>query len=148
MTLEMGLMCAAISKGFGRHTVYLYPNLTSILHFNLGVWMAGTGASCWARVSIACLLLQFITERTWRVLIWFTLVLNVLDFLAYELVYATSCAAWMTLKISSTEGTQCLAPAHVWGFTYAAIGKPLHRSKSLPLFRLPSLSTASTSPRN
>ena len=55
--------------------------------------MAGVGASCWARVSIACLLLQFIMERRWRVLIWFTMVLNILGFLAYELVYITSCGA-------------------------------------------------------
>ena len=116
-------MIAAIVKGFGRHQIYIYPNLVDILHLNLGVFMAGTGASCWARVSIACLLLQFTTSKRWRALIWLTIVLNILDFLAYELVYLTSCGSWISLKISGTQGTRCLAPAQVWGFTYAAIGK-------------------------
>ena len=82
-------MTAAVDKGFGRHQVYIYADLPMVLRFNLGVFMAGTGASCWARVSIACLLLQFTTDRVWRVLIWATMALNLLDFLAYEIVYLT-----------------------------------------------------------
>ena len=113
-------MSATIASGFGRHNMYI-TDRPGVLRNNLGVYMAGTGASCWARISIACLLLQFTTSRLWRVLIWMTVGLNALDFLMYEIVQLVNCTGVIMRGAGTTRGSSCLTPAHVWGFTYAAV---------------------------
>ena len=133
-TAAIAFMSVSIAHGFGRHNVYI-ADRAAVLRNNLGVFMTGTGASCWARVSIACLLLQFTTSRRWRALIWFTLALNIVDFVVYEVVQLANCTSvLMQGRAEVLKGTSCLTPMHVWSFTYAAVGK------LVPSVVLPSIS--------
>jgi len=88
-----------------------------------GVYLATLTASSFARISIACLLLQFTMRRGWRVLIWVTIVLQALITIMYYVVQFAQCTSVISEKLRMQD-SKCLSPSHVWGFTYATVGKP------------------------
>ena len=86
------------------------------------MFLAGVPASCFARISIACLLLQFTPTKWWRILLWSTIVLQVLTIFMYEIVQLIQCKSVISDKINISE-TQCMGAVTVWSFTYANVSK-------------------------
>jgi|SRR3569833_337805 len=111
-------MVSAINHGFGKHTPYVDRAVVGAYTF--ACFMLGVPAACFARISIACLLLQFTTSRRWRILIWLTITLQVLLFLFYEIMQLSQCTSVLAAKLN-IDHSQCLKPQTVWSFTYATI---------------------------
>lgn len=125
--ISLGFITSAVLHGFGKHAAFVPLADIGIMVDNLfGVYLSGLTASCFARVSIACLLLQFTRKRSWRVLIWSTIVLQFLTGLMYYVIQLVQCGSVLADKLKM-ENSQCLIPNHVWGFTYAAVGKVSHQ---------------------
>jgi hypothetical protein len=120
-------MIAAIEHGFGRHNVYISPSDKGFISsYLLGVFMTGVAVSGFARISIACLLLRFTTNRMWRIIIWITLVLQVGMVLTYEIVQLVQCKSVISDKVR-WRGSSCLTKSQVWAFTYVSVSKYLRR---------------------
>jgi len=75
-----------------------------------------------ARISIACLLLQVATARRWRLALWTTIVLQALVMIVYCVVQLAQCHSAISRKIDIKQ-TQCLTPSQVWSFTYVSISE-------------------------
>src|SRR3569833_1773678 len=115
-------MSPAISHGFGRH-VNTIPEEDFVLFadYLFAVFVTATSASSFARIFIACLLLQFITHRTWRVIIWGAVLMQVSMFLLYDIAQFIQCKS----AISSKErwvNAECLSPKLEQAFTYSSVG--------------------------
>ncbi len=128
-TASLGFATAAIADGFGRHFPWIGR---SVGNFMFSVYMTGIPASCFARISIACLLLQFTQQRAWRGLLWATIVLQVLLFVIYDIVQLIGCNSVLMARVSIKQ-SQCLTPKEVWGFTYANIGSCAIPIRFVPL---------------
>lgn len=116
-------MASAVAHGFGKHTVFIHKEDMHVLGDHLfGVYLTSMPASAFARISIACLLLQFTTRRGWRALIWITIVMQVLICVLYYVVQFVNCGSVLAAKLKFKD-SQCLSPSHVWGFTYASVCK-------------------------
>lgn len=125
-------MVAAIAHGFGRHNVDIPAAEEPLIKvYLLGIYMSGVAASCFARISIACLLLRFTTHRWWRTLIWATMALQVVTVITYEVSQLAQCESVLT-KID-THDSRCLPPKQVMAFTFLSFGKhPQTRSSRFP----------------
>lgn len=117
-------MTAAIAHGFGKHNAYISEKDEDLIKgYLLGVYMSGVPASCFARISIACLLLRFTTNRWWRALLWATIVLQVITVLTYEIAQFAQCGSVIT-KIKPQD-SRCLPPAQVMAFTFLSFSECL-----------------------
>jgi len=115
-------MVAAIAHGFGRHNVDIPAAEEPLIKvYLLGIYMSGVAASCFARISIACLLLRFTTHRWWRILIWATMALQVVTVITYEVSQLVQCESVLT-KINPHD-SRCLPPKQVMAFTFLSFGK-------------------------
>ncbi|SPN96991.1 uncharacterized protein DNG_00511 [Cephalotrichum gorgonifer] len=141
-TVSIAFMTVAIRHGFGRHNYYISDaDRATIRRKLLGVYMSGVPASCFARISIACLLLQITRARWWRVAIWTTLVVQVLVVLTYEAAQLSQCGG--VISGNNPHDSHCLPRSQVWGFTMMSFTSafvsdltcaiiPLHLIRSLP----------------
>lgn len=112
----------AVALGFGRHTVYIpAANLPMLRVDVFVVFIFGTLCSGFARVSIACLLLQVTRNmrRAWRASIIGIIVLQALMMALYVITQLVQCSS--IVGTSSSFGTRCLPASQVQGFTYAQI---------------------------
>ena len=79
-------------------------------------------ASCFGRISVACLLLQFTQARAWRAVLWSMIVFQGLLLLACELVVFLQCrpirAFW-----AHTANAQCITPKQNWTMGYLFAGE-------------------------
>lgn len=118
-SISASFATAAIANGFGKHTVDIpYSGLMVIGNYLFGSFMAAVPAACFARISIACLLLQITLSRKWRVLIWSTIVLQVLVMVVYDTVHLAQCRSVISEK-TDIHNTACMTPDQVWSFAYA-----------------------------
>ncbi|KXX77649.1 hypothetical protein MMYC01_205976 [Madurella mycetomatis] len=120
-SVSVGFATAAIANGFGKHTADIpYSGLMVLGNYLFATFLTAVPAACFARISIACLLLQITLSRKWRILIWSTIVLQALLMLVYDTVHLAQCRSVITRK-AKIDTTSCLTPDQVWSFTYANI---------------------------
>ncbi|GAB1314684.1 hypothetical protein MFIFM68171_04894 [Madurella fahalii] len=120
-TMCIGFMIAAIHQGFGRHTAHIEPaNMRSILSNLLGVFMTGVATSGTARISIASLLLRFTMERTWRIVLWILIALQVSNILAYEIVKLAQCQLVIAGQ-ALLRKSRCFPKTQVWALNYTNV---------------------------
>jgi len=116
-------MAVAVSKGFGRHNYYISDDAAvTIRQYSFALVLAGTVASSLARISVACLLLQFTMSQVWRTIIWATLVFQAAALLAFEITHLVRCRPVMAMW-AMTKGSQCLTPAQAWAYSYTQISE-------------------------
>jgi len=131
MTAALTFTTLAVHNGFGKHTTDM--PMWGIMKVGLqlfAVFMTGVPAACFARISIACLLLQITVPGSgsdsnvkWRVLIWATIALQAGFMLSYDGVQLSQCGGLIArTQGPDALGRQCLAPASVWVFNYVGIG--------------------------
>ncbi|GAB1317803.1 Rhodopsin domain-containing protein [Madurella fahalii] len=120
-SISTGFATAAILNGFGKHTVDIPRSGLMVLgNYLFATFLTGVPAACFARISIACLLLQITLSRRWRILIWAVIVLQALFMITYDAVHLTQCRSVISQKVR-VDTTSCLTPSQVWSFTYANI---------------------------
>jgi len=120
----------AVSLGFGQHVVHI----PSAHHYRIKVYvfcvfLFSALCSGFARVSIACLLLQFTQKLSWRIAIIGIIVLQALMMSLYVITQLVQCSNLVGTG-SGIPGTKCLPPSHVRSFTYAQISGSLSLSFS------------------
>jgi hypothetical protein len=82
-------------------------------------FLTSTVALGFARISIACMLLQVAQSRRSRVAIWATIALQVAVMLMYIIAQLVQCNSVIARKIKIQE-SQCLTPSQIWSYTYAS----------------------------
>lgn len=85
------------------------------------VYIVGFWASCFARISVACLLLQFTLAQAWRAALWAMITLQVLLMVGCNLVVLLQCrpirATW-----AQVPGAKCLSSEDNWKMGYSFTG--------------------------
>lgn len=136
-----GLTIAAVVRGFGKHAVYLAPsNVRQIGLYTFLTFIFSTISTGFARISIVCLLLQVVTARRWRLVLWAATMLQAASMIVYCVVQLVQCHSAISRKVEIKQ-TQCLTPSQVWSFTYVSVSKfsfhppfPLRpRTKATPI---------------
>lgn len=87
-----------------------------------GVFLASTISSGFARISIACLMLQVTSSRRWRMVLWATVVLQAILIIMYYVVELVQCHSVVSKQVDIKQ-TQCLSPSQIGTFNYASICK-------------------------
>jgi len=128
-TVTYALFAAAVSFGFGKHSIYVSPaSDRKILQSLFGVILTGLLASTFSRVSVAFLLLDFAPSRVWNIVLWFLITFQILALLGTELVEFFQCwpvrAFW-----EQVSGENCNAPSEMWtlGYVYTGLSIPPER---------------------
>lgn len=96
---------AAVTRGFGKAYTSLndpaadvaYIGQTTMVVFVLGLW-----ASCFARVSVALLLLQFTDKRAWKITLWSVITLQIAQLIACDIIQVTQCRPLKALWVDRT----------------------------------------------
>ncbi|KAK0725103.1 hypothetical protein B0H67DRAFT_569580 [Lasiosphaeris hirsuta] len=121
-TVSVVLTTMAVSHGFGRHAIYIDRSGLAVLGNELFfVFIAGSLATGFARISIACLLLQVTMSRKWRIGMWSTIAAQALFMTIYCIVQLAQCQSAVSKNINIKQ-TQCLTPEQVSSFSYASMG--------------------------
>lgn len=123
--LTYSFFAAAVGHGFGRHNHFLTPESTvKISKLLFGVIFVGLWASTFARVSMACLLLQFHDLRSimWKMALWFTIGLQVATLLASEAFQLLECRPLRRMW-EEVPDAQCVSPQDAWvvGYLFVAV---------------------------
>lgn len=121
-TVTYALFVTAVCFGFGKHSIYVsQPSVHRILQCLFGVILTGLWATTFSRISVAFLLLDFAPSRTWRIVLWFLIVFQIIALLVTELVELFQCtpvrAFW-----ESVPGEKCSAPSVMWTLGYVYTG--------------------------
>ncbi|KAH8658552.1 hypothetical protein BGZ61DRAFT_567588 [Ilyonectria robusta] len=122
--LTYSFFAAAVGNGFGRHNHFLTPESTvKISKLLFGVVFVGLWASTFARVSMACLLLQFHDLRSimWKVALWFTIGLQVVTLFASEAFQLLECRPLRRMW-EEVPDAQCVSPQDAWVVGYLFVG--------------------------
>src|SRR3569833_303588 len=127
-------MTSAVRLGFGRHSYFLSDEeVDGILFYTYIATLVGACASWGARISIACLLLQFAMTRLWRITIYTTLCLLIIAFLGFEITFLVQCRPIEALWKPKTEA-QCFSTEQFSIQIYGSLGTnnrliPIERDK-------------------
>ncbi|KAK5660023.1 hypothetical protein OQA88_13491 [Cercophora sp. LCS_1] len=123
-TVTIALTTAAVARGFGKPASYLsvdereFIGATTFSVFIISLW-----SSCFARVSMACLLLQVTQSRGWRIVLW-----NIIAFQTGTLITCDILQIWKCRPIRAmwapVSGSQCMSQQEIWaiGYTWTAVG--------------------------
>ena len=112
-----------MSKGFGCSTASLTPGQREAIGITTyTVFVAAYLASCFGRISVACLLLQFTRAPVWLAVLWTTIIFQGLLLIATELVVLLQCrpirAFW-----AHVPDAKCLTPEENWTLGYVFAGE-------------------------
>jgi len=119
------LTTVAVARGFGKPAKLLSHDdlevigVTTFIVFIVALW-----ASCFARISVACLLLQLTQERAWRILLWALIGFQLAALISCDVVEMLQCrpirAMW-----AKVDGAVCMTPDDVWVMAHTYIGQCL-----------------------
>jgi hypothetical protein len=133
----------AVHRGYGRHVVHIPPgdNLYQLRVYIFAIFFTSNASSAFARISIACLLLQVTQRRSWRIAIVATIAVQAFMAVFYVIIQLVQCSSLVGSTLGS--GTKdrpgnCLAPNHIRVFAYVKICKFFFVVLVLLLLRLPS----------
>ena len=125
----LGLMAAAVSFGWGRHTWYLAADdKRTIQLYGFFAVLPGSLASSAARVSITCLLLQFAVSKLWRTTVWSTMALIIASFFAFEFVWLLGCLPVNANWEPVAGPTKCLSSDQYDTALYSSMGRYIPRT--------------------
>jgi hypothetical protein len=133
-TISIALTVVAVARGFGRPVYFLTPDDQEVIGVSTYiVFIVALWASCFARISVACLLLKFTQSRAWRVVLWAAIAFQVALLVGCDVIELLQCrpirAIWAVVP-----DAQCMETEHVWAMAYVFIGKCQIASDS-PLLR-------------
>ena len=116
------LFATAVSYGLGRRSVYITPeNTVRILQHLYGVLIVGLLTSCFARISVACLLLELASSNTWKAVLWLTISFQIACLLLILPLEAFQCHPIRSFW-DPMAGGKCISPAVMWTLGYVFNG--------------------------
>ncbi|KAH8728547.1 hypothetical protein GQ44DRAFT_675982 [Phaeosphaeriaceae sp. PMI808] len=109
--LAHSLYITAVSQGLGRHTVFVPPDhAVKILRYMFIIQLAWTFATCFARISVACMLLPFAISRAWELAIKTVIGVQILLFISNSSYALAKCrplrAAWENVPDKKCVGEE------------------------------------------
>jgi hypothetical protein len=116
------LFAAAVSLGFGKHSIYVsHQSVHRILQCLFGLTLTGLLASTFSRVSVTFLLLDFAPSRTWKIVLWFLIIFQIIALFGTEFIELFQCrpvrASW-----EDVLGEKCNTPSVMWTLVYVYTG--------------------------
>ena len=115
-----------VHRGYGRHVVHIPPgdNLYQLRVYLFAIFFTSNASSAFARISIACLLLQVTQRRSWRIAIMATIAVQAFMVVFYVVIQLVQCSSLVGSTLGS--GTKdrpgnCLGPNHIRVFAYVKI---------------------------
>jgi len=124
-TITFGLFITAIVHGFGHHSFYITPEDSVIVFKCLYVVLnVGLFAAVFARISVACLCLQFTTSTVPKIILRAQITFQIASLIA------TAVATWIQCRPISAfweavPGGKCFSPPQSWAFTAIGIASDL-----------------------
>jgi hypothetical protein len=126
LAIEVPTVTVSCTYGLGRHSVYVSEASTTkaLYYFYLGIFPYYTGIAA-ARISIALLLLRLKQDsRIWNAVIWFVIVLQVVQGISSTVIQTLICAPTSALwdLYGDQEGVNCMDAANIniWGWISCA----------------------------
>ncbi|KAH7333457.1 hypothetical protein BKA65DRAFT_45223 [Rhexocercosporidium sp. MPI-PUGE-AT-0058] len=114
------LFATAVSHGLGRHSVYITPeNTVRILQYLYGVFIAGLLTSIFSRISVACLLLELTSSKTWKAVLWITIAFQLASLLSILPLEVFQCRPIRKFW-EPVAGGKCISPAVMWTLGYVS----------------------------
>ena len=115
----------AVARGFGQPVSRLSEDdIETIGVTTFIVFVIAFLASCFGRISIVCLLLQFTQAKAWRAMLWTTIAFQLVLLLGSHAVVFVQCrpirAMW-----ADVPSKQCMSVEDQWATAYLVIGEPL-----------------------
>jgi len=97
--LTHSLFAAAVNQGLGRHTRFVSPShAVNILLCMFIIQLAWLFAACFARISVACMLLSLPVSRAWKLVIKAVIGVQILTLVANSSYHFAKCrplrSAW------------------------------------------------------
>jgi hypothetical protein len=122
-TIAISLVAAAVANGFGHHSYYLTTeDKETIGRCIFGVFLVGWWASCFGRVSVACVLLPLTTSLPWKIILWANIGSQLVLLTWAEIFELIQCqplrAVWETVP-----DAKCFSTEEMWQAAYASIGE-------------------------
>jgi len=120
---ETGIAIAAVTHGWGK-PIYMFTSiaLKETLRLQFALQVVWIMALCLVRVSVACSLLRFGTEKLWRTTLYFIIALQVLISSSYIVIQFGQCtpisANWKTVP-----DVKCWDTAPIVDYGWAIAGK-------------------------
>ncbi|KAI8933567.1 hypothetical protein NX059_009300 [Plenodomus lindquistii] len=88
----IGLGIAAVASGWGKPSAYFTPSeLVNTVRLNFALQTIWIVSLCLVRLSLACSLLRFGTDRAWTWPLYFLMVLQVMTSLSYFIIQLAQC---------------------------------------------------------
>jgi hypothetical protein len=121
-SVTYALFAASVKFGFGEHSIYVSdPSVHRILQCLFGVILTGLLASTFSRVSVGFLLLNFAPSRTWKAVLWFLIIFQIITLLVTECIELFQCSPVRAFW-GYVPGEKCLAPGVMWTSGYVYTG--------------------------
>lgn len=119
---------AAVSKGFGRHNYYVTPDKSvEILRNLFCVEILGIWASSLARISVACMLLQFEISVSWKATLWIAIFLQLGVAFSSNICQFMQCRPLVAMW-NIVPGAGCWAPRRTWIYSCVLVGMNCEKS--------------------
>ncbi len=111
-TLGSTFLTLQIHYGFGRHTVYVLPELPKLVMYNTIVQFGNTVGVCFVKISVCLFTLRFIkgTHKPVRIMLWVTIAITVALTTALVVTLSVSCIPFRKIWDEKLSGT-CIEPS-------------------------------------
>jgi hypothetical protein len=121
----IALTTVAVARGFGRPSSYLSADDIEIIGATtFTVFCVAFWASSFARISVAYLLLQITQQRMWRVVLWFSIGIQVVIAVASDIAELVQCRPIRSIWAHDAGG-RCFPPDAIWMMAYTFVGGSL-----------------------
>ncbi|KAF2853434.1 hypothetical protein T440DRAFT_515576 [Plenodomus tracheiphilus IPT5] len=119
----IGIAIAAVASGWGKPAAYFTPNeLVNTIRLNFVLQTVWIVTFCLVRLSVACSLLRFETDKLWRWPLYFIMVLQVLISSSYFIMQFAQCRP-ISANWDNVPGAKCwdLGPTITYGYVIAGV---------------------------
>ncbi|KAH9863839.1 hypothetical protein J1614_009771 [Plenodomus biglobosus] len=118
---SIGIAIAAVASGWGKPAAYFTPTeLVNTVRLNFVLQTVWIVTFCLVRLSVACSLLRFGTDRLWRWPLYFIMMLQVLISSSYFIMQFAQCKP-ISANWDNVPGAECwdLGPTITYGYVVA-----------------------------
>lgn len=117
------LFIASVASGLGRHSYDVSPDQgVKILRYVYVVILMSTLVPALTRISVGCLMLKFASTKVWRVIIWFTIVIQAACLIGAELFQLLQCRP-INVHWEEIPDARCFSTRLIWICSYMTVGK-------------------------
>lgn len=129
----MFIACAAIAEGWGKPMAYVTPHsLVQILKLEFAVQTTWLFTLLFVRLSVACSLLRFGTERWWRAILYFIMTFQCLIWASYVVIQFGQCRP-VSANWESVPDVKCWPTQPIIDYGWAIAGEfPILRQRGRP----------------